>query len=161
MANSMFLKVTGADGTSTESKHKDWIEIDSYSFGGNQQTSQAHGGGAGAGRVSFQDFHFTAKAGPCSGMGWSCIRAGTPMAKVELHEQKAGGDSPINFVEITLEDCFMTGYSMSDSRGASEPQASYSINFAKAKFKYTGQNDKGGAAAGAEAGWDAKGNKKM
>jgi len=161
MANAMFLKVSNAPGTCTESKHKEWIEIDSYSFGGNQQTSQAHGGGAGAGRVSFQDFHFTATAGKESPVMFGFMCSGKHIDKVELHEQKAGGEAAINFVEITLEDCFMTGYSMSDSRGASEPQASYSINFAKAKFVYKGQTDKGGSAAGAESGWNAKDNVKM
>jgi type VI secretion system secreted protein Hcp len=160
MANAMFLKCTGAPGTCTESKHKEWIEIDSYSFGGNQQTSQAHGGGAGAGRVSFQDFHFTATAGKESTVMFGFMCSGKHIDEVELHEQKAGGD-PFNFVEIKLQDCFMTGYSMSDSRGASEPQASYSINFAKAKFKYTGQTDKGAQGPSTESGWDAKENKKM
>lgn len=162
MANAIYLKIDGAPGTSKEAEHKDWIEIESYSFGGNQQSTQSYGGGAGAGRVAFQDFHFTAKAGKESPVVFGYMCSGKHITKVELHEQKAGGTSPVNFVEIVLEDCFVTGYQMSDSTHTPEPSASYSLNFSKAKFKYQAQNDQGGKDGGpVESGWDAKANKKM
>ena len=59
MANAIFLKIDGAPGTSLEANHKEWIDIESYSFGGSQASTQSYGSGAGSGRVSFQDFHFT------------------------------------------------------------------------------------------------------
>lgn len=162
MANAIFLKVDGAPGTSTVADHKTWIEIESYSFGANQQSTMAHGSGGGAGRVSFQDFHFTAKAGKESPVMFGFVCSGQHIAKVELHEQKAGGAAGVNFVEITLEDCFMSGYQMSDSAHAAEPSASYTLSFSKANFKYQAQNDKGGKDGGpVESGWDAKANKKM
>ena len=52
MSIALFLKVDGADGESKESAHKDWIDVDSFSWG-IDQPSQAHtGGGLGAGKVS-------------------------------------------------------------------------------------------------------------
>lgn len=162
MANAIFLKIDGAPGTSLESKHIDWIDIESYSFGGSQASTQAYGSGAGAGRVSFQDFHFTVKAGKESPVLFGFMCCGQHIAKIELHEQKAGGASAINFVEVTLQDCFVTSYQMSDALQVPDPTCSYSINFSKANFKYQAQTDQGGAAGGpVESGWDAKANKAL
>jgi type VI protein secretion system component Hcp len=69
--------------------------------------------------------------------------SGKHIGKIELHESKAGGEDPVNFVEVILDDCFVTSYQMSDSSGSPEPNCSYSINFNTAKFKYQAQNDKG------------------
>ncbi len=161
MANSMYLNIEGAKGTCLESQHKDWIEIESFSFGGSQASTQSYGSGAGSGKVSFQDFHFTVKAGKESPVLFGFMCSGQHIGKIELHESKSGGASPVNFVEVTLEDCFVTSYQMSDSTGSPEPNCSYSINFSKAKFKYQAQNDKGGKEGGPiESGWDAKANKK-
>ena len=61
MASDYLLKVDGIKGESTDSKHKDEIEIESFSWGATQPGSFSTGGGGGAGKVSFQDIHFTQK----------------------------------------------------------------------------------------------------
>jgi type VI secretion system secreted protein Hcp len=58
MAFDAFLKIEGIDGESLEKNHKDEIEIESFSWGATQQGASSHGTGAGAGKVSMQDFHF-------------------------------------------------------------------------------------------------------
>jgi type VI secretion system secreted protein Hcp len=160
MSNAIYLKVDGAPGTSVAKGHDKEIELESYSFGGSQLSNQAYGGGAGAGKVSFQDFHFTAKVGEESPNMFLFMCSGKHIDKVVLSAEKAGGDASVKFIEITLEDCFMTSFSMADSSGGPDPSGSYSLNFSKAKFKYTGQSDKGANAAGKETGWDAKKNQK-
>ena len=55
----MFLKLTNIKGEALDSKHKDEIEVLSWSFGASQQGS-AHGGtGSGTGKVSIQDLTIT------------------------------------------------------------------------------------------------------
>ena len=54
-----FLKIDGIAGESRDDKQKDEIEIESFSWGETQTGSFAVGGGAGAGKVSIQDFYFT------------------------------------------------------------------------------------------------------
>ncbi len=161
MANSMYLRVEGTKGTCKEKQHVDWIEIESYSFGGSQASTQSYGTGAGSGKVSFQDFHFTVKAGKESPDLFGFMCSGKHIGKVELHESKAGGDAHLVFVKVDLEDCFFTSYQMSDNTGSPEPTCSYSINFSKCKFYYQPQNDKG-AKEGGEiiSGWSAKENTK-
>ena len=61
MAIDMYLKVEGATGESADANHKQWIDIDSYIWGATQAATMSSGGGGGAGKVSFNDLHVTAK----------------------------------------------------------------------------------------------------
>ena len=58
MAFDAFLKIDGVPGESTDDKHKDWIEVLSYSTGVSQKSSgsASTAGGASAERADFQDF---------------------------------------------------------------------------------------------------------
>ena len=162
MADAMYMKIDGAPGSSTDSKHSDWIEIEHYSFGGSQQSAAHHGSGGGAGKVSFHPLSFGAKAGKESPVLFQFMCSGEHISKIEIHESKAGGSAAVNHVEIELTDCFMTDYAHSSSHGSPDPNANYSLHFTTAKFKYQEQNDKGGAKGGpTTGGWDAKLNKKM
>lgn len=94
MANSMYLNVEGAKGTCKEKAHVDWIEIETYSFGGSQASTQSYGSGAGSGKVSFQDFHFTVKAGKESRCCLaSCVQANTS-ARLSCMSQRRAGTLP-------------------------------------------------------------------
>jgi type VI secretion system secreted protein Hcp len=62
-----FLKIEGIKGESQDDKHKDEIDVQSFSWGVSQTIGRAGGGGAGAGKAQFQDFHFAnliSKASP-------------------------------------------------------------------------------------------------
>src|SRR5450759_933279 len=62
MAVDYFLKIDGIKGESHDSKHKDEIDLVSWSWGETQTGSHAAGGGGGSGKVSMQDFHFVMHA---------------------------------------------------------------------------------------------------
>ena len=67
MASDFHLEIDGVKGESEDGKHKDQIEILSFSWGATNAGSHAAAGGGGAGKVSFQDVHFTShvcKASP-------------------------------------------------------------------------------------------------
>src|SRR5690348_30150 len=59
MAVDMFLKFDNIKGESQEEGHKDWIEIESFSWGLSQTGSFGTGGGGGAGKASLHDLSFT------------------------------------------------------------------------------------------------------
>ena len=61
MAVDMFLKLESVDGESVDDKHKGEIDIESFSWGESQLGTSGTGGGAAAGKVSMQDFHFVAR----------------------------------------------------------------------------------------------------
>jgi type VI secretion system secreted protein Hcp len=54
-----FLKLDGIEGESTDHKHKGEIQLESFSWGASNTGSTGDKGG----RVSLQDFSFTAKVG--------------------------------------------------------------------------------------------------
>ena len=58
MAFDAFLKIDGIPGESSDDKHKDWIEILSYSHGVSQSGSgsRSSGGARSAERCDHQDF---------------------------------------------------------------------------------------------------------
>ena len=51
MAVDYFLKLDGIQGESVDDKHKDEIQIMSFSWGGSQTSSVSGTGGSGAGKV--------------------------------------------------------------------------------------------------------------
>ena len=61
MAYDIFLKLDGVSGESTDDKHPHEIVLESFSWGESNSSAHATASGAGAGRVSMQDFHFTAR----------------------------------------------------------------------------------------------------
>ena len=50
-----FLKIDGIDGESTDNKHKNEIDVLSWSWGETQSGTMAGGGGGGAGKVAMQE----------------------------------------------------------------------------------------------------------
>ncbi len=58
MASDYLLELDGIKGESQDSKHKECIEIDSFSWGCTNAGSMGRGSGGGTGKVSFQDIHF-------------------------------------------------------------------------------------------------------
>src|SRR6185295_14029369 len=53
-------------GESQSDKHKDEIDVLSFSWGVSQTGTMAHGGGGGEGKASFHDFNFTTKISKAS-----------------------------------------------------------------------------------------------
>jgi type VI secretion system secreted protein Hcp len=61
VASDIFAKLGDIKGESFDDKHKDEIEILSWSWGVTSTASAVKAGGAGAGRPSFQDLSLTHK----------------------------------------------------------------------------------------------------
>jgi type VI secretion system secreted protein Hcp len=158
MAINLFMKVEGADGECANAKHKNWVDIDSFSWGASQESTMHVGGGGGAGKVTFQNLTVVApvdKAYPT--MLIKCA-SGDHISNVKIVGCKAGGDE-LEYYKITLEDVMVTGVNVTGSEGA-QVIVSYSFQAAKVKTEYTVQTEKGGKGATSEFGWDIKKNTK-
>src|SRR5438093_11041139 len=103
MAVDAFLKLDGIKGESQDSKHKDEIEIESFSWGVTQTGTLAFGGGGGAGKAQFQDFHFTNKVSKASPQLFHKCVTGEHIKIGTLSRRKAGAERPgIQTYKITL-----------------------------------------------------------
>ena len=140
MAVDMFLKLAGIKGESTDRKHRDEIDVLSFSFG----ISRVSGGGtaAGSGKAQFQDFRFVHNvdtASPdffdhaCSGKS---IEDGV-FTVARTGGVKEGGD----YYKITFENIFIS--SVSPASNGDAPQEQVSLNFAGFKVEARRQRPDG------------------
>ena len=99
-----FLKLDGIQGESNDSKHKNEIEIESFSWGANQTGTASHGGGMGAGRVQMQDFNFVMRVNKSSPKLMLSCANGEHIKNAILTCRKAGKEQiSLNFTKVEME----------------------------------------------------------
>lgn len=158
MANDFLLEIDGIKGESKDSKHKDTIEVQSFSWGVANAGTYASGSGGGAGKASFQDMHFTSTVGKASATLAQYCASGKHIKKAVLYVRKQGEDQKDYYV-VTLEDLLVSGYQSGDSAGGSLPTDQFSLNYAKIKYEYKMQKADGTLDAPITMTWDLKTNK--
>jgi type VI secretion system secreted protein Hcp len=149
MAFDAFLKIDTIDGDSQDKSHPKEIQIDSFSFGVTQFTSVGSAtGGAGAGKASLQDIHFSSPMNVASPKLFQACVSGQHFQKVVLSCRKAGGEqTSSDFLKITLTDVLISGYATGSNEldngfsarpGDSDvPTDQFSINFHKISMLFT------------------------
>ena len=161
MASDFFLKIEGIPGESHDSKHKNEIDVLSYSFGASQTGSSAYGGGAGAGKVQFQDFHFVMKMSKATPKLFLACANGEHIKSAILTARKAGKEQQ-EFYTIKFSDVLVSSYQTSGSGSGDEvPTEQISFNFSKIETEYKEQKPDGTLAGGIKAGYDIKINKSV
>jgi type VI secretion system secreted protein Hcp len=161
MAVDIFIKIDGIEGESQDSKHKNEIDVQSFSFGLSQAGSFSAQGGGGVGKANFQDVHFTKHADKASPKLFLATANGEHIKKAEVTFRKAGKDQQ-EYLKITISDILVSSYQVSDSAGGTTPPSeSVSLNFAKIEFDYKEQKADGTLGGSVKTGWDIKGNKKV
>jgi len=159
MASDFFLKIDGIPGESHDDKHKNEIDVLSYSFGATQTGSFAYGGGGGAGKVQFQDFHFTMKMSKATPKLFAACSTGEHIKSAFLTARKAGKTQQ-EFYTVKFTDILVSSYQTGGAGGGDEvPTETISFNFTKMEMEYKQQKADGGLEGGIKAGYDAKVNK--
>jgi type VI secretion system secreted protein Hcp len=155
-----FLKVAEIKGESTDEKHKGEIEVESFSWGATQSGTAGHGGGGGAGKVSFQDFHFTHRFDKASPVLAQACATGQHFKEATLFVRKAGGGQQ-EYLNIKLEDSIVSSYQLGGSGGDVTPTDSFSLNFAKITLEYKEQKADGSLGGSVKGGFDLASGKKI
>ena len=150
-----FLKIDGIEGESQDSKHKNEIQLESFSWGASQTGSFAHSGGGGAGKVAMQDFHFTMKTSKASPKLFLSCCNGAHIKMATLVARKAGKDQQ-EYLKILLSDVLVSSFTASGSPGDVIPAESISLNFAKIEIEYKDQKADGSLGGATKAGYDLK-----
>lgn len=160
MAFDAFLKLDGIKGEATDKDHKDEIVIQSYSFSVSQTGSGVGtAGGHAGGKASFGDLAIMKSLDAASPNLYVACAKGTIMKTGVMTVRRAGGDNPVEYLKIELEDVMIT--SIAPSGSASDvPFESVSLAYGKIKWTYKQQDPTtGGASGDVAAGWDLKTNK--
>ncbi len=161
MAADIFLKMSPIKGESRDSKHKDEIEVLGWSWGATNKGSAHRGGGAGSSKVEVHDLTLQKYADTSSTDLYLACCSGKHFDEALLTVRKAGGDNPVEYMKITMNEVFVSkiesGPHLRDSDHLTE---NVSLNFAKVKIEYTPQDEKGAAGATMTMGWNIAENVK-
>ncbi|MHC4474372.1 MAG: Hcp family type VI secretion system effector [Planctomycetota bacterium] len=138
MAFDCFLKIAEIPGESTDAKHKEWIELLSYSHGVSQASSGAasSGGGRSSERCDHQDFSVVKtldKASPK--LALSCCD-GTHLKEVKVVLCRAGGDKQ-RYMEYTMSDVIVSLVRPGGSAQGDEALPLEEVNFSYGKIEWT------------------------
>ena len=134
-----FLKIDGIKGESRDEKHKDEIEIESFSCGETQTGTFAVGGGGGAGKVSAQDFHFTMPVNKASPALFLACAQGDHIKNAILTCRKAAREE---FMKVTMNDVLVSSFQIGGAEDV-VPTDQISLNFAKIEVEYQEQDATG------------------
>jgi type VI secretion system secreted protein Hcp len=157
MAADIFAKIGDIKGESLDDKHKDQIEILSWSWGVTNAGAMRGGSGGGEGKASFQDFSFTHNIDKASPVLMQACATGVHMKEATITARKAGKGQH-EFLIIKMNDVIITGVIHGGS-GESGTSESVSLAFAKVNLEYKPQKADGSLGAGIHFKYDIKGNK--
>jgi type VI secretion system secreted protein Hcp len=140
MAVDFFLKLDGISGESVDDKHKDWIQVMSWSWGATQVTSVAGTGGSGAGKPDLSDFSIMKYFDKGSTPTLQALTKGTHIKTGTLEAVKSGGAGK-PFLKVDFQELYVTSQQLS---GSSEiPTESVSFSYNQIKVEYSTQDEKG------------------
>ncbi len=157
MATDIFAKIGDIKGESVDAKHKDEIEVLSFSWGVTNSGSAGSGSGSGAGRATFQDLsivHGIDKATPAL---LKACATGLHIKDATITHRKAGKGQQ-EYLIIRLNDVTITA--VSHAGAEDQPYAeSVSLKFAKVDLEYKPQRLDGTLDEGLHFKFDLKANK--
>jgi type VI secretion system secreted protein Hcp len=154
MALDTLLKLGSLKGEAVVKGFEDQIQILAWSWGMSQSGTTHIGSGGGAGKVNVQDLHFTHYVDSASPNLIKACCTGEHFDTAKLTMRKAGG-SPLDYVVLELTDIIVTSVSSGGSSGDDLLTENVTLNFAKFKYAYQPQDNKGAKKGGAiEATYD-------
>jgi type VI secretion system secreted protein Hcp len=156
MASDIFAKLGDIKGESLDSKHKDEIEVLSYSWGVTNSGSMGFGSGGGEGKATFHDLSFVHKIDKASPVLLKYCANGMHLKEATIVHRKAGKEQH-EYLVVKLNDVIITGVTHGGSGdGHSE---NVSLSFAKVAFEYKPQKADGSLDAGVIFKYDLKAQK--
>jgi type VI secretion system secreted protein Hcp len=155
VAADIFAKIGDIKGESFDDKHKDEIEVLSWSWGVTNGAKITKSGG-GSGRAKFQDLSFTHKIDKASPRLLKGCATGEHLKEATITHRKAGKGQQ-EFLVIKMNDVIITAVSDSDS--ADDGLETVSLAFAKVNLEYRPQKADGSLDAGIHFKYDIKANK--
>jgi len=158
MASDIFAKIGDIKGESQDSKHKDEVEVLSWSWGVTQSGTMAHGGGGGEGKASFNDFNFTHHIDKASPVLLKACATGEHIKEATFTVRKAGKGQQ-EFLIIKMADIIITGVAPSGAGDGAATAEHVALQFAKVDLEYKPQKQDGSRDAGVHFKYDIKGNK--
>ena len=140
MASDIFAKIGDIKGESTDAKHKDEIEVLSYSWGVKGTIlHEIGGGGAVAGKATFQDLSITHHIDKATPRLFEACASGAHIKEATITHRRAGKVQN-EFLIIKMNDVIITGVThTSDTETNAE---TVTMTFAKVDLDCAGNHFK-------------------
>lgn len=161
MAMDMFFTIDGIKGESKDGTHTEAIDVLAWSWGLSQSGSAHSSSGGGSGKVNVQDLSFTKWIDKSTAELMNACATGKHLKDAKLTVRKAGGDSPLEYLKITLEDVIVASVSTGGSGGEDRLTENVVLNFGKFTVEYKEQDSKGGGKGVVRAAYDIPAGKKF
>ena len=158
MASDIFAKIGDIKGESLDDKHKDEIEVLSFSWGVSNAGSIVSGGGAGAGKATFHDLSFVHHIDKASPVLMQACATGVHLKDATITHRKAGKGQQ-EFLIVKMNDVIITSVTHGGSSADNGYPENVSLAFAKVDLEYRPQNANGSIGAGFHFKYDIKANK--
>jgi type VI secretion system secreted protein Hcp len=157
VASDIFAKLGDIKGESLDEKHKDQIEVVSWSWGvSNSAQVGGAGSGGGAGKASFHDLSFTHKIDKASPVLMQSCATGQHLKEATITHRKAGKGQQ-EYLVIKMNDVIITSVVDGDNQGTHTETVS--LAFSKIDVEYRPQKPDGTLDAGIHFKYDLKTNK--
>ncbi len=149
MASNMYIKIDKVKGEAEDEKHKEWIEILSWSHGFSQPASPVRTStGSTLERANHSDISITKYIDSATKELLKACWSGLQFEKADIECFRADGDNePIKYLMITLEDIIVSNYSLSGG-GGGIPVENISLAYAKVTYTYNPKKKADATAAG-------------
>lgn len=162
MAFDAFMKIATIPGESTDSKHKDWIELLSFNIGVRQPAtgSTSSGGARSAERCEHQDFTCVMTVDKATPKLFHACCTGEHISTVDVHVCRNTGDKQ-KYLEFKMYDVIVSSVSPGGSaKSETLPLVQTALNYGKIEWIYTETDHKTGKPKGdVKGGWDLVENK--
>ena len=143
MAIEYHLKIGNVKGESGATKHKDEIEVLSWSWGASNPTNIS-GSGMSAGKVSMSDLSFTKKVDKSSPKLLELCVTGKHVDDATLYcSKQTGGKTPDDFLTIKLKEVYVSSFHVGGSEGEDVGTESLSITYGQIDYDYKEQKPDG------------------
>lgn len=158
MASDIFAKLGDIKGESVDAKHKDEIEVLSFSWGVSNPPVPG-GGGGGAGKATFQDLVIVHRIDKASPVLMQACATGKHLKDATITHRKAGKGQH-EYLIVKLDDVLITAVSHSGNSGQPDTGSeTVSLTFGKVDLEYRPQRPDGSPDAGIHFKYDLKNNK--
>ena len=154
MAADIFAKIGDIKGESLDSKHKEEVEVLSWSWG--VTNGGAVGEGGGGGKANFHDFNFTHHIDRSSPVLLTACATGEHIKDATITVRKAGKGQQ-EFLIIKMNDIIVT--SVNSGGGSGEGAENVALRFSKVDVEYKPQKADGSLDAGLHFKYDLKASK--
>ena len=108
MAADIFAKIADIKGESADAKHKDEIEVLSFSWGVTNPRPTGGGGGGGAGKATFQDLSIVHRIDKASPQLLLACATGKHLPDATITHRKAG-KGQLEYLVVKMNDVVITG----------------------------------------------------